>query len=208
LSPSRVKLTADQTYDPTESGQNQLMADVGDYLSFIGAVVVDRTLWQQRDKDSFFGTEFIHMGVIFQAPLPREAKLLVHPWLVIRYGNAQWISRHFEIWMLNWPTLVWSSPSVADWAKSQVVPREPWRDWRRLLLDRAMGRFGMAEYSRRQSLFHRSKFLSLAASIIARFPIRPLNTLARWYVIYVARKNPSIALYDLNDWRDQASRKR
>ena len=46
LAPSRIAVKTDQLYGPTEPDRNRLMADVGNYLSFIGAVVVDRAEWR------------------------------------------------------------------------------------------------------------------------------------------------------------------
>src|SRR5262249_57418214 len=46
------------------------------YVSFIGCVVIKRDLWLNREKDRHIGSEFIHVGVIFQAPLPRGPRVL------------------------------------------------------------------------------------------------------------------------------------
>ncbi len=75
----------------------QLFQRVIPYMSFIGCVVINRDLWLQREKKRFFGTEFIHVGVIFQSPLPAPALVVAEPYITIRYGNAQWTPRAFEI---------------------------------------------------------------------------------------------------------------
>ena len=76
------------------------------FMSFIGCVVINRDLWLQREKKRYFGTEFIHVGVIFQAPLPGPALVIAEPYITIRFGNAQWTSRALEIWMFKWPNLI------------------------------------------------------------------------------------------------------
>src|SRR5205823_13927961 len=91
------------------------------------------------------GSLFIHFGVVFQSPLPRTALAIAKPWIAIRYGNAMWTSRGFEIWMFKWPELVWSMP-FPESAKAHVVAREPWRNPTRLMLFRAMGAYSRAEY--------------------------------------------------------------
>ena len=78
----------DRTYGPEEL--DRLLAEAGAFLSFIGCVVIRRDLWCEREKDEYIGTEFIHVGVIFQAPLRGRALAIAQPWIVIRYGNAQW----------------------------------------------------------------------------------------------------------------------
>jgi glycosyltransferase involved in cell wall biosynthesis len=133
----------DRTYG-LETHQ-EFFADVGDYLSFIGAVVIRRDRWLAREREPYFGTLFIHVAVIFQAPLSR-IKVLAEPLILIRYGNAMWTSRGFEIWMFKWPDLIWSFDTASDAAKLRVVPREPWRKWRRLIFYRAMGAYGYQDY--------------------------------------------------------------
>ena len=71
-----------------------------------------------REREPYFGTEFIHVGVIFQAPLPGTASgHLDAPGLdPVRHG--QWTARSFEIWMFKWPELVWSFPGFSDDGKN------------------------------------------------------------------------------------------
>src|SRR6266403_391920 len=63
----RLPLSADRVYRSDES--HQLLADVGDYLTFIGGVIIKRQLWNAREKQKYFGSFFVHAGVIFQSPL-------------------------------------------------------------------------------------------------------------------------------------------
>src|SRR5947207_13738806 len=105
--------------------------------------------------------------------------MIANPWIVIRYGNALSRARSFEIWMFEFPKLVWSFNDFADWAKERVERREPWRRWRRLLMMRAMDRYAMEHY--RKWLEPRLKSVSqrILARAIASAPIAPLNLLAR-----------------------------
>jgi len=118
------------------------------YLSFIGAVVIDRALWNERIKEPYIGTEFIHIGVIFQKELPNGVFAMAEPCISIRYGNAQWSPRYFEIWMIKWPDLIWSFSSISDAAKSRICPRYPWNSLYMLLLMRAYGAYSLVEYSK------------------------------------------------------------
>ena len=203
LQARRVRLLQDRAYPPGAPERHHLLADAGDYLSFIGGVVMKRTIWNQREREKYFGTVFIHMGVIFQSPLPGEALVLAQPWIIIRYGNAQWVARSFEIWMFKWPNLVWSFPDYPDWAKKRVVLREPWRSPQRLLQNRATGHYSLKEYHawlepRLPSLW--SKALLQAIALV---PIGPLNWLARFVLRWILRKVPSITHSDLQAWRDR-----
>jgi len=144
--PSRLKITEDRTFATRELGD--LLAVAGELLTFIGSVVIRRDVWLARQREPYYGTLFIHVGVIFQAALPGFAHVVATPWIAIRYGNAMWRPREFEIWMFKWPSLVWSFAAVPDWSKSAVTAREPWRDPFRLMFYRAKGTYWRADFER------------------------------------------------------------
>jgi glycosyltransferase involved in cell wall biosynthesis len=200
LRPLLVDIQNDCVYSPEKPHRDRMLADFGGYLSFIGAVVIKREIWLQREKEKYFGTEFIHMGVIFQAPLPGDTLMMAYPWIVIRYGNAQWMSRSFKICMLNWPDLIWGFPDFADWAKKKIAPREPWLSYSKLLFLRAQGRFSIKEYDSILAGKINSFPRRILTQFIAAAPIKPLNFLARYYARWILRKVPSMGLYELEAW--------
>ena len=202
LQPRRIRLAQNRIYPPSAPERHHLLADTGDYLSFIGGVVMKRAVWNQRERAKYFGTVFIHMGVIFQSPLPGEALVLAQPWIIIRYGNAQWVARSFEIWMFKWPNLVWSFPDYPDWAKQRVMPREPWRSLPRLLLSRALGHYSVKEYHTWLKPRLSSPWPRTVLHAIAVVPIGPLNWLAR-FGCWTLRKVPSITFLDLKAWGER-----
>lgn len=123
-----------------------LFRDSGDHLSFIGALIVKRDVWLARDRQSYYGSMFVHVGVLFQAPLPSAVLVIGEPLVSIRYGNASWTGRAFEIWMFKWPALVWSFKGVSTATKNHICGREPWRSLKNLVLLRAKGAYSLAEY--------------------------------------------------------------
>lgn len=135
----------DALYRPEDA--DQLFVDTAHALSFIGCVVVRRSFWQSRDRVSYYESLFIHVGVIFQGRTP-YTRVLAEPLITIRYGNAMWTPRGFEIWMFKWPALVWSFDSVSSEAKSRICQQEPWRQPRKLWLYRSVGGYAWAEYRR------------------------------------------------------------
>jgi abequosyltransferase len=181
LSSRQLPFYADRFYHPTAPGRERLLAEVGFYLTFIGAVVIQRDLWSARDRESYFGTEFVHLGVIFAVPLPTAARVLSEPWIVIRYGNAQWTARYFEIWMFKLPNLIWSLLGYSDWAKRQVCPKEPWRRASALLLYRARGAYGLDEYRKWIAPRPGSPWSKLIAHAIAQLPGCAVNRLVWLY---------------------------
>jgi abequosyltransferase len=205
LQPRRVNAQQDRTYSPTPPDFDRLLADTAMYVTYIGAIVIKRKLWNQRERRKYFGTIFVHVAVIFQSLLPADALVMAEPWIVIRYGNALWTPRGFEVWMFAFPELVWSFSHFADWAKRRVERREPWRCWHRLLMARAMGHYSGGEYSRWLEKRFTSPLEKLVGRTIAVIPIAPLNFLARFLLKWILRKSPSMTLYDLERWRGSST---
>ncbi|MFK2879004.1 glycosyltransferase family 2 protein [Rhodanobacter hydrolyticus] len=150
------------------------------HVTFVGAVVVRRSLWLERNPEDYFGSGFVHVGVLFRKPIEGTAIILAEPLVVIRNGNGQWNARAFDIFMLRWPQLVWSFEGISDGAKRVATPREPWRLLRVLLLQRAYGRYSMREYELMRDRFG-SAWKRLLARNIARLPLGLLYWPARLY---------------------------
>lgn len=146
LDPRRLPLADDRVYAPAEF--DRLFAETSAYLTYIGAVVVRRALWLARDRESCFGSEFIHVGVVFQQPLPAGAVVLATPYISVRFGNTQWRPREFEIRMVRWTELVWWLPAVPDAVRARLYRRDPWRSFKSLFFYRAKGTYSLTEYRR------------------------------------------------------------
>lgn len=202
LQPLRVGTQEDRIYSPGSPDRDHMLADLGPYLTFMGAVVIKREVWMQRETKKYFGTEFIHIGVIFQSPMPGNTLMMSHPWIIIRLGNAQWVSRSFKIGMFNWPDLVWSFPDFAEWAKHKAAERDLWRSYQQLFFLRALGRFCLHDYDAYLATRIKSPLRRFLTRSIAIAPIAWLNFLARYYARWILRKNPSMGLYDLEAWRN------
>lgn len=142
----RLVFDADRAYEPDR--MDALFVDTAEYMSFIGCVVVQRSVWLDRDRERYFGSCFIHMGVIFQRPLPGRALAIARPLISIRYGNAMWKSKEFEIWMFKWPALLWSFDGVSASARQAICKMEPWRKLTTLVYYRARGSYSVTEYRR------------------------------------------------------------
>jgi glycosyltransferase involved in cell wall biosynthesis len=198
LQPRRLPFEKNRLYKPSESAL--LLADTGAYLSFIGCVIIKRQLWAIREKESYYGSYFIHVGIIFQQPLPANALVIAEPLVVIRYANASWLGKSFDIFMFNWPTLIWSFADFSGSVKSQVCPKEPWRCFRTLLHLRAKGSYTKTEYA--QSLKPRleSYWARVVSKAIAYFPGRAANLLAViYYSIFHRVSSRLLILLDLTN---------
>lgn len=142
--PRWLQLEADQVYAVRE--MDRLFTDTGDILRFIGAFIIKRDVWMARDKERYYGTLFIHIGVIFQNLLPGAAVVLARPMITYRMGNVHTFSdRKFEIFVVKWSSLVWSL-EVSAASKSRICKKEPWRSASTLLWWRALGSYSINEY--------------------------------------------------------------
>jgi glycosyltransferase involved in cell wall biosynthesis len=183
----------DQVYGPEE--REAFFVAAANPLSFIGAVVIRREAWLARDRASYYGTLFIHVGVIFQAPSLGRVRVLGEPLIRIRWGNAMWTARSFEIWMFKWPQLIWSFDAFPERARAAICPREPWRNLRMLGLHRALGGYSAAEYRKFVEPRAGVRF-RVAARAVAAVPTAFANVLASAYCLLVAR-TARRELYDL-----------
>lgn len=198
LDARRLAVESDRIYQPDEF--RRLFCDVGYYLSFIGAVVIRRDLWEARDKRGYFGTEFVHVGVIFQRPLPGPALVMATPWLSLRYGNTLWAPRYFEIWMIKWPQLVWSFSSFSPAEMRSVYAAEPWRNLKTLLILRAQGVYSQREYSRWVHPRLSAGPVRWMAKAIAWLPGPFVNVIVLFYFSMIRPASP-LRLAELRDSR-------
>ncbi len=185
----RPDIESDKTYFANSTGWNKFAAETGFHITFVGAVVIKTETWLNRDQASYFGTGFVHVGVIFQRPFLGNILVTSTPLIVIRYGNAQWSSRAFKIWMYDWPRLIWSFKSISDDAKRSISLKEPWRKISILLRERVLGNYSIIEYKHYIESAEFPLLQKLIAKIIAVTPRRALYYLAMIFVQLKVRNN-------------------
>jgi len=193
LESPRLAIHADLTFGADQ--REEFFVRAANYLSFIGGVVIRRDAWLARDRASYYGTLFIHVGVIFQSPAIGNIKVIAQPLIMIRNGNAMWTPRGFEIWSFKWPALVWSFTDFSEAAKRSVCVREPWRGFKYLLFHRALGSYSMAEFRKYLVGIARGR-TRIAAWAVARCP-RGLANLAAVVYYGLFKRGSRIALYDV-----------
>lgn len=195
LKARQLEISRDRDY--SASDHERFFADVGSYLSFIGAVVVRRDWWLGRERAAYFGTLFVHVGVIFQQPAPERVKVIAEPLVRIRYGNAQWTGRAFEIWITKWPALVWSFTDFSKPARSAVSPRYPAAALRTLLWYRAIGAFGPAQLAALPAVRGRQRQVHRLAGVAARLPVGLINGVLALVCFFSRHGDAKMKLYDL-----------
>jgi len=172
-----------------------LFADTAQGLSFIGCTVIRREVWLARNRQLYFGTLFVHVGVIFQQPIARAA-LIAEPQITIRYGNAMWTARGFEIWMVKWPELIWSFKGYSDRTKSAVCSRSGLHNLKRLMFYRATGIYTPEMY--RHILAAKvSGWARLFFKLAATVPVIAANILASIYCAAVRGRGARMVMNSL-----------
>ena len=180
--------TTDRHYS---SGQEAVFfQDVAAYITYIGAVVVRRSLWIQRPHDQYAGSELAHIGMLFHATLPRGAIATGRPLVRLRLLNNQWTARAFRIWMVNWPSLVWSLGMLPREVRQAIVSRRPWRNLGKLLVLRASGDYDRSGFDACIRPGEPSLVWRLMTRTIAALPARPLGlaVLAAYRIMFPSRK--------------------
>ena len=169
ISPSKLlQIKTNEIYDKSEL--EKLFQRVIPYMSFIGCVVINRALWLQREKKRYFGTEFIHVGVVFQAPLPASTLLVAEPYIEIRIGNDQWRPRSFEIWMYKWPTLLCSFADISQQVRGKYQKKQSWLRLKNVIFHRARGEYSLKEYRKWVELKDLSLWWRMVMLFIAIVP--------------------------------------
>lgn len=158
---------------------DRFLVDAGDILSFIGCMVVRRSFWQARNRERHYGSFFVHVGVVLQAP-PQSAIICGETLMRIRYGNSMWTPRRFEIWAVSWPKLIEEAQGYSNEAKRTLMPRPPWRDLKQMISFRARGAYGRREY--RQFISgRRLGAMRPILSLLTLVPGKPLHFLSMLY---------------------------
>lgn len=193
LVPRQLGFDADRLYAADDS--ERLFSECMNYLSFIGGVVIRRNLWLGRDRKAFYGSLFVHVGVIFQKPCVQNVYVVSDPQIVVRYGNAMWTSRGFEIWSFKWQGLVWSFPEFSDVAKRRVCHPEPWKRIKTLFYYRATGAYSKNEFEK-FICAKTSGFRRFVSHGIAVFPAAVANVISVFYFM-LFHQTERMMQYDL-----------
>jgi abequosyltransferase len=198
LQRQRMIVRHNKVYSPNE--MECLFIDALSYLSFIGAVVIRRSIWLTRERKSYFGTEFVHIGVIFQKPLMETTLIIAEPYISIRYGNAQWTPRRFDISVIKWPKLVWSFEHISAQAKRCITRQEPWPMLRTLIMERGRGAYITQHYREHFSALPAARVWKIAAWLICRLPAKVLASLL-YYYCRLTEPDALLRIYDLKPKR-------
>lgn len=196
LSKNLLRIDSNKIFKKDEF--DQLFQLVIFYMSFIGCVVIERDLWLKREKERYFGSQFIHLGVIFQSPLPSPVLVIAEPFITIRYGNAQWAHQFFEIWMYKWPNLLFSFTSISEHIRQDFQIQEPWKNLKVIILYRAKGAYSKKEYKK---WFMSEKTPFWGRAVLLLVALIPYVLINRIILLYykLFKKDELLTIYDLEN---------
>lgn len=159
-----------------KSADNEtLFVDIAKHISYIPSVVIKRAIWNERDKESYYGTEFVHVGVVFQKVFENDVIVIAEPLIIARQGNTSWNNKVFDIWMFKWPNLIWSFSNYSNLAKRKVYPKEPWRKLHLLLVYRGKGFYSIKNYNQLPASGNGMyKFIAKFIAIVPVWLVKPL----------------------------------
>lgn len=158
LNPRWLPFEVDRIYRPGDL--DDLIVDAGHNVRYAGAIVVKRSIWLSRERQRYYGTLWLFVGVIFQAPLPTESAIIAEPLVSYRMSNTHTFSTEEVIFGI-WPPLV-ESLALSRSSRRRILGAEPWHSLEWLLFWRGAGVYSRATYkrwilprlrSRRQALF-------------------------------------------------------
>ncbi|HBW21910.1 MAG: hypothetical protein A2X28_02070 [Elusimicrobia bacterium GWA2_56_46] len=194
LEARKLDVSENIVYSPDDF--ERFFVNTADCMTFIGCVVIRRSIWQERERAKYYGTEFIHVGVVFQQPLPGPVLVVAEPYISIRLGNAQWTGRSFKIWMFQWPDLIWSFSDYSKASKQLVCHQNPWRRLHTLIYYRALGGYSLNEYNKLLSQRLDCAWKRIIARAIAVMPGRIANT---FMMLYAGLGHNNQLIYNLQN---------
>lgn len=152
------------------------------YISFIGAIVIDRIEWLERNKKEYFNTEFIHIGVIFQTYFKNKILIKSDPYISIRLGNAQWTTRSYEIWIIKWPKLIQSFIYISNKYKTNYSILPSMRRYRDILVQRSKGSYNFSMFKKWHLSEKSNIFWKFLLFITAYIPTNFLRIIINFYL--------------------------
>lgn len=139
------------------------------YMSFVGAIVIKRSIWKEANKEKHFGTGLIHLGVIFGERVYEKILFLGDPGIKIRSGNALWDDRAFEIGMINWPNMINSLGAISIENRNKFNYTRITDLIISLLIYRAKGLYNLKIYSQKiRKSKQKRKIIYLLVALIPR----------------------------------------
>lgn len=181
-----LEFDSDRVYGPDELERLFLEMDEASRV-YMGNAIFRREIWLERERQRYYGSIFIRVGVIFQKPLPGATRVIAEPLVSYRMGNeTSYSPQGIEMVLGKWPAVV-ASLALSEPVRKKIRSAEPWNHPRWLLFLRGWGRYSVTEYQRWIRPRLSSNAARLACIVIALLPGAAVNLL--FVIYYSARRN-------------------
>ena len=198
---SRRVLNTLMVYKPNDN--DLFLTDQGAYLTYVPCIVIRKKLWTRFFRPEKIGTFFAHIDTVCRAKIGHTAHSLPNPAIKMRLHSQTWTAKHFEIWNIYFPEVIWELDSYSSHAKKSVILRYPLKSVRRVLASRAYGRFNFEIF---KSILlpadHSSFFVKVSGFFISIIPREFFRQLYIFYILIFRNKHtvsfsPKLALSQL-----------
>ena len=160
-------------------------------------------MWKKNLRPQMFGTFFAHIDAVCHAKVGHVAHYLSKPGIDMRLHFQTWTAKHFEIWNIYFPEVIWGLDNYSVQAKEQVIRRYPLKSVVRILASRAYGKFDFKIYRTTLISAKNSNWrVRVAGLIIALIPREIFRQLYIAHIKLLKRKHsisfsPKLALAQL-----------
>lgn len=169
-----------------DKGQHQqLFDDMVMYTTFLGCLVISKTLWQTVAKEKYYGTAFIHLGSIFEYIVNHRAYYISEPYIKMRADNSSWLKNKFKI--LNF-TLPQTFSYLTDYDEAIKLRHANTRQIysvKDLIRYKGEGQFSQKEYQ----MVVKNK---LIMSPLDRFKLKCFAFCPEWVALLILRLKPKV----------------
>jgi abequosyltransferase len=139
LKKSAMDIKSDFKGTLVDFGWDRFFKICSTYITFIGSLAIKRDLWLAESRHSFYGSRFIHVGVISTVSDSTKFIIVHEPLIKIRLGNAEWSNISFKVWVQLWPNLIWSLSRISDETKKFICAKNPSKNLKFLFWLSALG---------------------------------------------------------------------
>ena len=178
---SRMALDSLIVYGPNDN--DLFLTDQGGYLTYGGCIVIKKKLWKKYWRSEKVGSFFAHTDAVCRAKIGHTFHYLPRPAIKMRLHMQTWTAKHFEIWNIAFPGVIWELDNYSLQAKQSVIKRYPLKSVKRILASRAYGRFDLNIF---KTILLPAKHSSWMVKIISFFIAIIPRDFFRWlYIAYI-----------------------
>lgn len=129
-----------------QEDNDRFLVEQSAYITYVACIVIRKKLWLKFFRKDKIGSYFAHIDAVCRAKIGHSAHFLPNVAIRMRLHTQTWTAKHFEIWNVFFPEIIWELENYSSLAKANVIPRYPLKSIKRILASRAYGRFNITTY--------------------------------------------------------------